>query len=134
MFLFPLGEYLKMECLDLMVSVCLSLNNLLSIKKNSVVSVFLIDLCEFFTSSEHESFVRYMHSKYLLVCDLPFHSDNGLHFSKSNLSIFFMASVLLRRSCVHFEAASSSLSHRRLSFSPNHTSPDLCVLSHVMWS
>lgn len=48
--------------------------------------------------------------------------------------IFLMASVYLRRCCVPFERVSSFLLHPRPSFSPNHTSPDLYVFSHMLWS
>lgn len=48
--------------------------------------------------------------------------------------VILMASVYLRRCCVPFETVSSFLLHPRLSFSPNHASPDLYVFSHVLWS
>lgn len=45
-----------------------------------------------------------------------------------------MASVLFKKDLCALEVASSFLSHPRLSFSPSHASPGLCVFSHVMWS
>lgn len=72
------------------------LNNLLPVKKISVASAFLIDLCEFFTWSEHESSVRYTRSKYPLVCGLSFHSHHGLHF------FFLMGFILIKSNILNF--------------------------------
>lgn len=51
--------------------------------KKSVVPLFLIDCVNSLSLLSLSPLLGVCMPKYLLVCDLPFHSDNGLHFSKS---------------------------------------------------
>lgn len=103
--------------------------------EKSVVPLFFIDCANSLPLLSLSPLLGVCIPNYLLVCDLPFQSDNGLHFSKSQfINFFFMASVLFKKDLCALDVASSFLSLPRLSFSPSHASPGLCVFSHVMWS